>query len=271
METAKIPLLVYEYQAAGYVPAEKPIISESSVTLSVNGERWVTLSCSPFDLDVLSAGFLFTEGVIKSAQEIVILKLCDAGDNMDIWLTHGVKKPEFSKRASSCLGGSGSINEPALKENFYFPITFKVTPQQIFSGFNQLYHEQAINREASGMHSSALTDFENVFFQYEDIGRHNTIDKLAGHLLLHTPALKRRILITTGRISSEMILKSARMGVEMIVSRTSPTTASVQLADQFGISLIGYVRRGAFRVYTYPERLENFSLAAQPDITLPAY
>jgi FdhD protein len=94
-----------------------------------------------------------------------------------------------------------------------------------------------------------------MYIHAEDIGRHNTIDKIAGQYLIQQPVLERKIIVTTGRISSEMLYKSARLGAAAVVSRTSPTMLSVELAAAAGITLVGYARRNQFNVYTHPEQL----------------
>jgi FdhD protein len=94
-----------------------------------------------------------------------------------------------------------------------------------------------------------------LLFTTEDIGRHNTLDKIAGMCLRQGQPTQHRILLTSGRVSSEMINKVARMGVPIVISRTSPTSLSVQLAQAWGITLIGYTRRRSFRVYAAAERI----------------
>jgi FdhD protein len=91
----------------------------------------------------------------------------------------------------------------------------------------------------------------------EDIGRHNSVDKIAGKCLLEDIRMSRKFLLTTGRISSEMLQKSSRIGASIVVSRTSPSSLSIELADRFGITLIGYARRDRFNVYTHPDRITN--------------
>jgi FdhD protein len=114
---------------------------------------------------------------------------------------------------------------------------------------------QDLYRRTRGVHSSALSDGERLIFKAEDIGRHNTLDKLAGLLLESDQAAAPRYILTTGRISSEMLQKSARMQAPLVVSRTAPNSMSIRMAEELGITLIGYARRDEFTVYAHAERL----------------
>jgi FdhD protein len=111
-------------------------------------------------------------------------------------------------------------------------------------------------KETGGIHTSALSDGEKILAVSEDIGRHNTLDKIAGLCLISDIWPKPRIVLTTGRISSEMLQKTARIGAPVIISRTSPSSLSVQMADQMGIMLIGYARSNQFNIYTHPEQIK---------------
>jgi FdhD protein len=118
-----------------------------------------------------------------------------------------------------------------------------------------LYTAQATYSETGGVHCSGLSDGERIVMLSEDIGRHNTLDKLAGRCLLEHDVMAGSILLTTGRISSEMALKAARMEVPILISRSVPTSLAVERADRWGLTLIGYARRDRFIVYTHPWRL----------------
>jgi FdhD protein len=119
----------------------------------------------------------------------------------------------------------------------------------------QLQSHMELYRAAGGVHASALADAGKLLVVSEDIGRHNTLDKIQGECLLRGLSTRDRLLLSTGRVSSEMILKAARMQVPIVVSRTSPTERAVRLARDLGITVIGYVRGGRFTVYSHPERL----------------
>jgi FdhD protein len=106
-----------------------------------------------------------------------------------------------------------------------------------------------------GVHTSILSDGKRVVASAEDVGRHNSLDKIAGRCLLDSINLPCKILITTGRISSEMIQKAARIGASIVISRTSASSLSVDLAEKWGLTLIGYAHIGQFVVYTHSERI----------------
>jgi FdhD protein len=130
-----------------------------------------------------------------------------------------------------------------------------LTRQQIGQLIGELFESQDLYRKTGGVHTSALSDGQKIYIVAEDIGRHNTLDKIAGRCLLEKIEMPRRILLTTGRISSEMIQKAGRIGAAIVISRTSPSSLSIQLAERWGITLIGYARRNRFNLYTHPERL----------------
>jgi FdhD protein len=118
-----------------------------------------------------------------------------------------------------------------------------------------LFEAQELYRETGGVHTSALSDGTQIALSAEDIGRHNTLDKIAGLCLMQNIWPETRILITTGRISSEMLQKAARMGAPILISRTSPSSLSIEMAERYGITLIGYARTQRFNVYTSKGRI----------------
>jgi FdhD protein len=120
-----------------------------------------------------------------------------------------------------------------------------------------LIENQELYRETGGVHTSALSDGEKIVFIADDIGRHNSLDKIAGLCLMNNVWPETRILITTGRISSEMLQKAARIQAPILISRTSPSSLSIEMAERYGITLIGYARRDRFNVYSNSQRLET--------------
>jgi FdhD protein len=119
----------------------------------------------------------------------------------------------------------------------------------------QLLERMELYRHSGGVHASALADTKNLLVVTEDIGRHNTLDKIQGECLLKGLSTKERLLLSTGRISSEMLLKAARMQVPVVVSRHSPSETAISLARELGIALVGYARGNRLMVYSHSERL----------------
>jgi len=119
----------------------------------------------------------------------------------------------------------------------------------------RLFESQDLYKKTGGVHTSILTDGDRIILSAEDVGRHNSLDKIAGLYLLGEAEFRNKILLSTGRISSDMLQKAARIGAAIVISRTSPTSMSVELADRWGITLIGYARRDRFNLYTHPMRI----------------
>ena len=229
------------------------VIVEQSVSLTVNGKVWLSFMCTPVDIEALAVGFLFNEKIISSMDEILDIYVCEHKDNIDIWLDRSVEEPKNWRRTSGCTGGYTSA---VLEEVSPVPPNGVVLdPVQILNLIHNLFESQEIYRKSGGVHASALADKEKILFQVEDVGRHNTLDKIAGKIILEKINLHPKIIITTGRISSEMLQKAARLKTSILISRTSPTSMSVELAARLGITLIGYARGHRFNVYSHPERV----------------
>ena len=120
----------------------------------------------------------------------------------------------------------------------------------------QLQEQMELYQLYGGVHASALCDAKSLLVVAEDIGRHNTLDKIQGECLLNGLSTKDRLLLSTGRVSSEMLLKAAKMQAPVVVSRHSITGSAVSLARELGIALVGHARGSRLSVYSHPERLQ---------------
>jgi len=230
-------------------------IVETPVSLTVNGEVWTTFMCTPIQLEAMMVGFLFNEGVINAIEEVADARICEHGDNVDVWLKHEASKPDSWTRTSGCTGGVTAVAAIERPQPVSVSDEFNLFPGQINHLVEMLFESQELYRETGGVHTSALSDGDQVILSAEDIGRHNTLDKIAGLCLMENVWPERRILVTTGRISSEMLQKGVRMGAKVVASRTSPSSLSIELAEAWGITLIGYARRNRFNLYAAPERI----------------
>lgn len=224
------------------------IVREQPLVIHVNGEKFVTLLCSPVKLDCLVVGYLWLEKVIASLDDIANLEVSEIDGRADVTLTQEVELPTERILTSGCGGGITFRIDPRLFPKIYSSL--KVRPEQLFLRMKELY-AQAVNYRASrGIHGAALTDGDRLLVVAEDVGRHNAVDKIKGEALLGGIPTTDRILLSTGRISSEMLLKAARMGVPLVASRTSPTEMAVSLAEQLGITVVGYLRPESLNLYS---------------------
>jgi len=229
------------------------IAIESEVILSVNGVAWLSFRCSPENLEALAVGYLFNESFIQSAQEIASIELCEQHDHIDVWLHHDAIKPDTWSRTSGCQGGV-TQSGPATLSAVTNPTTFYI--QDILLQVDAFLTE--LNKPAfpqHGVHTTMLLDKKEVISLSNDIGRHNTLDKIAGDCLLKKISLAEPVLITTGRISSEMVYKTARLQVPLAVSLHSASQLAIQAADTLGVTLVGHARRAQIDIYSHPERV----------------
>ena len=232
---------------------EGEVIGEALVTISVNAEEWVTLMCTPCQQDLLAIGFLVSEGLIDSMDDIDHVHVSEDGCCVDVWLQNPVELPKRGIITSGC-GGGVTFEEPEADID---PLKseLQISPERLFALFRQLHIPDSLHARARGVHASGLTDGEKIIALAEDVGRHNTLDKLRGSCLVQGIATEGLALLATGRISSEMLRKGVKMGCPIIASRNSPTSLSIALARAWDITLVGYARQGTMRVYTRPDRL----------------
>jgi FdhD protein len=250
-----------QYSPQGLQPIQQTLIDEQAVTLSVNGADWLTFQCTPATLQELAVGFLFNEAIIKAISEIEHARVCDDHSNVDIWLTHAAERPPTWQRTSGCTGGASATLPTDLAP---LPVDWEVSPNALLAGMTALYQGEGLYQQYRGLHCSALFDGERIRLHAADIGRHNTLDKLAGMWMISGERVEKPTLLTTGRVSSEMLHKAARMGCGVVVSRTTPTRLAVRSAQALRVTLVGYARRDSFVIYAAPERIRAGMPAGSP-------
>jgi FdhD protein len=244
------------YEFRKWKPFDAETIVESPVSLTVNGTVWLTSMCTPVHLEAMAVGFLYNEGIIDAMGEVEDVRVCEHGDNVDVWLNHSVEQPQSWRRTSGCTGGVTAVDALARVDVSFNGDQPKVSSEAVGRIVEMLMQSQKLYRETGGVHTSVLSDGNDVVFIAEDIGRHNTLDKIAGLCLMNNTWHGTRIIITTGRISSEMLQKAARLRVPILISRTSPSSLSIEMAEHYGITLIGYARRDRFNVYSNGQRIK---------------
>ena len=230
-------------------PAHVPI--ERELTIYVNLRELVTILCTPTKQNFLVLGFLYSEGIISDMSDVMMMRVCDEESEVDVRLSN----PEFElpakRRLTSGCGGGASFRTDAQRVES----DMVIAPGEILSLMKQLQERMDLYQLSGGVHTSALSDTKHLLVVTEDIGRHNTLDKIQGECLATGVSTKDRLILTTGRVSSEMLLKAARMRTPVVVSRHTPTGSAVSLARDLGVALVGRAAGNRLTVYSHPERL----------------
>lgn len=238
-------------------PAAAPVVNEYPLQLIVNGREIATLIGSPHDLRFLVAGFLRLQGFVSTLDDFEMFSVCEEFGTANVRIKGEL--PERLKPVLTTGCGTGiSFALPSVTRGVSLP-PVRVPPRRIFSLMNQLAQKAEQYRSHGGIHSAAIGRSGTLLLYAEDLGRHNTFDRIAGEALFRGIDLAGAELVTSGRVSTEMVAKAALMGVSVIASRTSPTDMAIRLCDQAGICLVGYVRGGSFTVYSHPEAIEEYS------------
>jgi len=251
MKNVAADIVCHRFSDDGWVKTSIYVPSEMELTIYVNQQELVTILCTPTKLNYLVLGFLYSEGIISSIDDVASMRMCEDVSLADVRLVN----PEFQlptqRTLTSGCGGGATFKHHGQKVDS----DFVVAPAEVLSLMKQLLEQMELYKLSGGVHTSALADTGNLLVMAEDIGRHNTLDKIQGECLLRELPTKDRLLLSTGRVSSEMLLKAAKMQVPVVVSRHSPTGNAVSLAGDLGIALVGHARGGRLQVYSHPERL----------------
>jgi FdhD protein len=236
------------------------VIGEIRFTIFVDERELVTLMCSPWQLRSLVVGFLYLEGLIESVDDLEMVRVCLEDRLAEVHLAHGF--PDVPPRkilTSGCTGGISFGKYLDQIEQFRIDDddTTRVAPSRLYALLRALNDLGHLYRASGGVHTSIFVDADGGAprFVAEDIGRHNTLDKLQGMALLEGVPTGGGLILASGRISSEMLFKAAIMGVPIVGSRTSPTNLALAVADRLNITVCGYLRQGSMNVYTHPRRI----------------
>ncbi|HLC23953.1 MAG TPA: formate dehydrogenase accessory sulfurtransferase FdhD [Dehalococcoidia bacterium] len=243
------------YLGGEWVAETKFVPLEIPLTIYVNKQELVTMLCSPLRLNYLVMGYLYSEGIIDNRKDVASMRVCDDELEVDVILVRNDFKMSSSRTLTSGCGGGTTMATKELVEKCKVKSNVNVSPAQLTGLTKKLVEAGKTYHEYGGVHTAALADRDELLVVAEDIGRHNTLDKLAGECLLKGIVMSGRILLSTGRISSEMLLKAGRMDVPIVVSRNSITGRAISLAGELGITAVGHARGDRFTVYTRPERV----------------
>lgn len=252
---------IIRYENGQLFETEDFYVTEFPLTIMVNGEEFATIICSPTNMEELVLGFLASEGAILKRDELKSIQIDDSKGFAHVELTKSLgDRFEYSTKRmiASCCGKSREFyfhNDAAIAKTSMSKI--ELHPQQILRMMTQLQSASVIFKQTGGLHNAAISDGNTFFEHRQDIGRHNALDKLYGYCIQRHISVRDKVLIFSGRISSEILIKAAKIGVGVIFSKSAPTTLAVQLAKDLNITAIGFIRDGNFNIYSHPERIKG--------------
>lgn len=248
---------LFTFQKGRLEPLETEIVREFPVKLMVNGREIATLIASPHDLRFLVAGFLRLQGFVDSVSDFHMLSVCEDFGIANVRIRGELPEQLRPVLTSGCGTGVTFTLENRVKKPDGEGRGANFRPDAVFRLMEGLARKAEGYKSHGGIHSAAAGDADgNLLLYAEDLGRHNTLDRIAGEALLRGVELAGTLLVTSGRVSTEMAAKAARLGVSLIASRTSPTDMAVKICQEAGIVLIGYARGGKFTVYNGAERID---------------
>jgi len=246
------------------------VIKESPATIFLDDIELANLMCSPKNLDCLAVGFLFAEGLIRTKKDIKKV-FADERDGV-VWveLKKARTSPEklIARRFITTGCGKGltyydaTLDDGRLRSKSRFKLRADSLPLLM----REFLRRSRLYRLTGGVHSAAICSARSILVFNEDIGRHSAIDKVIGECILKGIRTTDRIMVTTGRISSEILVKAARSRTPIIISKSAPTDLAVRLATDFGITLVGFARGSRMNVYSNEWRIAARS-QARPRVT----
>ncbi|ARK29084.1 formate dehydrogenase accessory sulfurtransferase FdhD [Halalkalibacter krulwichiae] len=258
-ESLSINRSIYKYQLEQLVETEDEIVIEFPLTIYINNEEFATMVCSPENLDEMVIGFLASEGVIRFKKEIKEMKIdADCGfAYIELHKKEVRNQQDFSKRfIGSCCGKSRQFyfqNDVRTAKTSMVKTT--LTAKQCIELMKKMQNDSIVFKNTGGVHNAALCTAEQLIVSRSDIGRHNALDKLYGYSLLNGIPVKDKILVFSGRISSEILTKAAKIGVGVVLSKSAPTDLAIKLAEDLNITAVGFIRGQSFNIYSHPERI----------------
>ncbi|MDD5711764.1 MAG: formate dehydrogenase accessory sulfurtransferase FdhD [Smithellaceae bacterium] len=238
--------------------ANQLIAEEVPLTIDLNGKELATLLCSPIDLKDLITGFLFTSGLIVDASSVRKIVIDEERWKASVEIeTSGLPEEMVFKRVYTSGCGKGIIfhNPLDIAQRGVMPEGFIIDGVKLMDLMQQFLTSSEEHKLTRGVHSAALADGEGIVILRDDIGRHNALDKIIGAALATGLSLTDKVVLSSGRISSEILSKVLRAGLPILVSAGSPTNQAVKLARKVNLTLVGRARGNRLNVYSGGQRL----------------
>jgi len=246
---------------------------ETALALTYNGGAHAVMMGTPQDLADFAIGFSLNEGLVATRDDILSLDIVglDEGVELRMWLPPGLAE-RLAERRRTIAGPTGcglcgidSLSE-AMRPAARVAEGRLFTPREVMAALFAIEPLQKLNHETRAVHAAAFwTPARGIIALREDVGRHNALDKLAGHLARTRCPAGDGLVLMTSRVSVELVQKAAAMGAPVLVAVSAPTALAIRMADAAGITLIAVARNDGFEIFSHPERIvAGADLSARP-------
>lgn len=240
------------YKNGSFQPMNDLLVLEVPLQVVLNNVNQVIMACSPEGFEELAVGFLISEGILSRTDVIQSIDVEEQTVYIKTNRPLGEVKVQQSVFINTC-SGRGLGQEPLVSASYDRNYTFN--PANLLELIRKLDETSYTFQRTGGVHSAALGGGTDLILRYEDIGRHNAVDKVLGQSYLKQIPLYDKCLVLSGRIAGEIVIKSIRHGIPLILSRSAPTFRAVELADKAGLTIIGFARGEKFNAYCHWDRI----------------
>ncbi len=238
---------------------EDVTIQEARLNIFLNGEKAISMMTIPMDQKAHAIGFLMSENVISSIDDVEELILSEDGLRVDVKARINEESLQNLYKEKTLTSGCGGGVTGTAAGELHIPFNqtaFKITPKRILDEIKIFYKESELYNLTGCVHKAMIYLLDGTTVTAEDIGRHNAIDKAIGKCELKGLDTTKSVLFVSGRLSSEMVTKAVMHRIPIIVSRTAPTYLGVQTAHKHGLTLIGFARGRKMNIYTHQGRID---------------
>ncbi len=230
------------------------VVVEHNMTIFINDEKYVSIMCTPDLLEELTYGFLYSEGLIKTITDISEITFNECFSEVyviikqEVLIKHSNEKLFTTKTITTSGSNVRTVSSPPRVVNDNDQIV-DCNYEYIMDNMDKFLEGSQLFNDTGAVHSCALYDINNMIIKIDDVGRHNTLDKVIGYCLKNNVTLRNKILVISGRVSSEMALKVIKIQIPILVSRACPTDLAVKYAKQHGLKLCGFARGNKINIY----------------------
>ncbi|HSW63498.1 MAG TPA: formate dehydrogenase accessory sulfurtransferase FdhD [Dissulfurispiraceae bacterium] len=229
------------------------IAVEKRIVICINGKEVLSMFATPMMVRELVAGILATEPIIRGGWCIDRMSI-EYGDDILVDVpAEGAVSMEGAVITSGCIGG---VTFPKRMNITPTNDPFTISPAKLKTLFHRFQKASALYQATGCVHSAALSDGDDILCLAEDIGRHNAVDKVIGFGILEQIPFAGKIMLASGRLSSEIVAKCAKWQIPIVASRTSPTSLALEIAEKGGVTVVGFIRADRMNIYTNPQRIK---------------